>query len=260
MVGLKYANKILCEEVVTNSTGEPTLLICRVIPDTEGGTKPKGTIQWVPKTSSICIETRIYNPLFTIEEPNDDTWEAELNNESEVVISDARVDASILTSHLDHATKGGAVQFERVGFFVLDKDSKLAEGNFKLVFNLTVNLKDSKPKEAGGSASDKVSTHIYTSILIPILHTQNRMQMGAGRSRKEEQAKQLAEKMAKMKLDPKEMFLHMTDLYSAFDSDGVPTHDAKVLHPLHHTLFIIHHTPYNIHHKPYHNTLGREAV
>lgn len=155
MVGLKYANKVLCEEVVTNSAGEPTLLICRVIPESEGA-KPKGTIQWVPKSTSVNIEARIYNPLFTMEEPNDETWEAELNSESEIVISEARVDGSILSNHLAHVTKGGAVQFERLGFFVLDKDSKL-DGEVKLVFNLTVNLKDSKPKEAGGSASDKVS-------------------------------------------------------------------------------------------------------
>ena len=72
MVGLKYANKILCEDVITNSAGEPTLLICRVIPESEGA-KPKGTIQWVPKSSSVVVEARIYNPLFTLEEPNDDT-------------------------------------------------------------------------------------------------------------------------------------------------------------------------------------------
>lgn len=46
------------------------------------------------------------------------------------------------------------------------------------------------------------------------------------RSRKEEQAKQLAEKQAKMNLDPRDMFKGQADLYSRFDDDGIPTHDA----------------------------------
>eukprot|EP00388_Colpodella_angusta_P032927 GDKK01028158.1.p1 GENE.GDKK01028158.1~~GDKK01028158.1.p1 ORF type:complete len:123 (+),score=37.57 GDKK01028158.1:2-370(+) len=85
-------------------------------------------------------------------------------------------------------------QFERLGFFVVDKDS--VDG--KLVLNMTVNLKDSKPKEAGAP----------------------------NRSRKEEQARAAAEKLAKMSVAPGDMFKSQTDLYSAFDADGVPTHDA----------------------------------
>lgn len=86
------------------------------------------------------------------------------------------------------------VQFERHGFFVVDYDSTAD----RLVFNRTVTLKDSAPKAEGGN-----------------------------RSRKEEQMRQLAEKEARKSLNPVDMFKGMTDLYSRFDADGVPTHDAS---------------------------------
>lgn len=85
------------------------------------------------------------------------------------------------------------VQFERLGFFVVDYDTT----DSKFVFNRTVTLRDSAPKAEAGS-----------------------------RSRKEEQMRQLAEKEAKKSLNPVDMFKGMTDLYSAFDADGVPTHNA----------------------------------
>ena len=121
-------------------------------------------------------------------------WEQELNPESEIVKANALVDPSImrLAPLIPFET---IVQFERLGFFVLDKDTT----NDKLVFNLTVSLKDSKPKVEGVG----------------------------NRSRKDEQAKQLAEKMAKMSIAPEEMFKSQTDLYSAFDEEGVPTHDKE---------------------------------
>lgn len=84
------------------------------------------------------------------------------------VVFNALVDPSLKI----HAAAEKHVQFERLGFFVFDKDSDLA--NNKFVLNLTVNLKDSKPKPAAGAAGAASS---------------------ANRSRKEEQEKQLAEKL-----------------------------------------------------------------
>jgi hypothetical protein len=182
----------------------------------------------------------MYSHLFTVEEPSDANWEAELNPESEVVFPNALVDPSMFRWKPVPETH---FQFERLGFFVVDKDSKYAAAaaaaaaadatgaaaaaaaavdsatnavagvagavsaeavavveelytlsttastetvaaaaavtsaavaaakkGVKLVLNLTVNLKDSKPKAAGAPA---------------------------GKSRKEEQAKQLAEKMVR---------------------------------------------------------------
>lgn len=81
-------------------------------------------------------------------------------------------------------------QFERLGFFVVDKDSNINDK--KLVFNMTVNLRDSKPKDENN----------------------------ANRSRKEEQDKQLADKLARMKVNPIDMFKNQTELYSKFDEEG----------------------------------------
>ena len=133
----------------------------------------------------------MYQHLFYAEEPGDD-WEAQINPESEIVKA-ALVDESIKTRKLDTNFR---TQFERIGFFVVDKDSK----DDSLIFNLTVSLKDSKPK----SDDDKPT---------------------AGVSRKEEQARQLAEKLARMKIAPQDLFKSQTDLYSKFDDDGIPTHD-----------------------------------
>merc|ERR1712060_902467 len=87
-------------------------------------------------------------------------------------------------------------QFERNGFFVVDKYSTTGG---PLVFNRTIGLK------ASGDKKQEVDD-------IP-------------RSRKEEQDKQRAEKEAKKSIDPRDMFRSQTDLYSQFDENGIPTHD-----------------------------------
>ena len=196
MVYLRYGMRILCESHELNEKGQPVLLRCRCVPEDEKPEeKPKGMIQFVPEISAVSIEARLYNPLFTVEEPGDEEWEKELNPESEIVCNDALVDSSIF---LWNTLPETAFQFERIGFFNVDKDSsvpsstKPALGNgqssdatalaaavsswkgAKLVLNMTVNLKDSKPKSVSGG--------------------------GASRSRKEEQAKQLADKMVRILL------------------------------------------------------------
>lgn len=190
---MKYFNRITCDHVEVDKSGEPTVLHCTVLPD-DGGEKPKGVIQWVPANSAITVEVRYYNLLFTIEEPTDAGWESELNPESEIVYKNAKVVPAILNRKLAAEDQ---FQFERIGFFTLDKDSVFDKK--QLVFNLTVNLKDSKPKVAGAP----------------------------NKSRKEEQDRQLAEKMARMNINPIDMFKSETHLYSQFDEDGVPTHDAS---------------------------------
>jgi glutaminyl-tRNA synthetase len=171
MVGLKYAFRIVCDEVELDSvTGEPILLKCSILSETDRpDEKPKTSIQWVPASTAIPVETRLYSHLFTVEEPSDVTWEQELNPESEVVMNQALADPSLKI----HAAAEKHVQFERLGFFVFDKDSDFQ--NNKFVVNLTVNLKDSKPKSVAGAGGAGSSS--------------------ANRSRKDEQQKQLAEKL-----------------------------------------------------------------
>lgn len=204
VVGLKYAFRIRCDHVEVDADGKPTLLHCSIINDAD--LKVKGTIQWVPASSAIPAEVRMYNHLFLTEEPSDENWEKELNPVSEVVVS-AMIDPSLSTYYkLTGPSPHTHFQFERIGFFVIDKDT-VFEPEMKLVFNLTVSLKDSKPTAPN---DPKAAAGVNTN-----------------RSRKEEQAKQLAEKMARKSIPPQEYFRAMTDQYSAFDEDGVPTHDAK---------------------------------
>jgi glutaminyl-tRNA synthetase len=183
MILLKYIGKrIVCNSYETNENGDVTLLKCSIVPEEERkDEKVRGTLTWIPASFAIPIEVRLYNPLFIVEEPDDETWEEELNPESEVVLKNALVDSSFL--HYLEPEKH--VQFERIGYFILDKDSDIHKDNMKkskIVLNLTVGLKDSKPAPpanatvAGGDASG-------------VAHV--------NRSRKEEQERQLAEKMVR---------------------------------------------------------------
>lgn len=195
VVGLKYAFRIHCDSVETDGAGAPCLLRCTAVADgveEKESKQPRVAVQWVPASTSVAAEVRMYSSLFTVEEPSDAGWEGELNLESEVVMATARVDPSIANWKPQAEMH---FQFERVGFFVVDKDSTPD----RLVFNLTVNLKDSKPKAAGA---------------------------GPGKSRKEEQVKQMAEKLARMNVSPLDMFKAQPELYSLFDEEGMPTHDA----------------------------------
>ena len=149
-------------------TGKPIELLCTALPLSEdSAAKPKSTIQWVPASHAVSAEVRVYNSLFVTEEPSDEKWEEELNPDSEVIYTDSLVDASIFKWNPKPETH---FQFERLGFFVTDFDSPpepvANDPSRKLIFNMTVSLRDSKPKAAGAP----------------------------NKSRKEEQAKQLAEK------------------------------------------------------------------
>ena len=196
VVMLKYLGRIICESVRIGEDGAPLGVWCRCLgEDDENKTKPKGTIQWVPSSTAVSIECRLYDKLFTVEEPTDAGWEKELNPKSEEVRV-ALADPSLLSHKLDY---GYTMQFERLGFFVVDKESKSCSDGDKLVFNLTVGLKDSKPKVESVT--------------------------GATKSRKEQQDKQMADKLARLSVAPQDLFKTQTDLYSQFDADGVPTHD-----------------------------------
>lgn len=178
MVLLKYVGyRVVCTSYEVNEKNEVTVLHCSVVPESERvGEKPKATIQWIPSSAAVPVEARLYNPLFIIEEPNDDTWEAELNPESEIVMSKALVDSSLL----DYLRPEQHVQFERIGYFVLDNKDTVIDATdkskSKIVLNLTVGLKDSKPAP-------------------PVSANATAAPVGASRSRKEEQDRQLAEKL-----------------------------------------------------------------
>ncbi len=143
-VRLRYGYFIKCTSVVKDEkTGEPVEVHCTYDPATRGGNAPDGrkvksTIHWVSARHAIDAEVRLYENLFTREDPNEtdegENFTANLNPRSLEVLAAAKLEPS-----LRDAVEGGRYQFERLGYFCVDPDSVLG----KLVFNRTVALRDS---------------------------------------------------------------------------------------------------------------------
>ena len=139
-VRLRYAYFVTCREVVKDAAGEVVELRCTYDPETRGGNAPpdgrkvKATLHWVSARDSVPAEVRLYNPLFTDPSPDVGNFAAGLNPDSLEVVSDARLEPAILAGN-DEAP----VQFERLGYFVRDRDSTPG----KPVFARTIGLKDS---------------------------------------------------------------------------------------------------------------------
>lgn len=144
-VRLRWAYFIKCVNVVKKD-GQVVELHCTYDPATRGGNAPdgrkvKGTIHWVAAEQSIPAEVRLYDHLFTKPDPDDaeegKDYRANLNPNSLVVLKDCRLEPS-----LKSAAAGSRFQFERLGYFCVDKDSTPAS----LVFNRTVTLRDTWAK------------------------------------------------------------------------------------------------------------------
>jgi glutaminyl-tRNA synthetase len=147
-VRLKYAYIIKCEEVVKDASGNITELRCTADLDSKTGgatsaRKVKGTIHWVSAAHAVDAEVRLYDRLFTVPEPDaDGDFRQHLNPHSLEGIT-AKLEPS-----LKEAKPELRYQFERIGYFTLDKDSSLATAHPSLVFNRTITLKDAWAKEA----------------------------------------------------------------------------------------------------------------
>ncbi len=145
-VRLRYGYFITCTSCVKNEKGEVVEVHCTYDPATRGGNAPDGrkvkaTIHWVSATHAVDAEVHIYEHLFNQENPGEveegkDVLD-NLNSNSLEVISDGKVEPS-----LANAAPGNRYQFERLGYFAVDPDSKPG----KLVFNRTVALKDTWAK------------------------------------------------------------------------------------------------------------------
>ncbi len=138
-VRLRHGYIVKCERVVKDADGRITELRCTYDPASRGGDgggrKVDGTIQWVSAAHALDVEVRLYDRLFRVESPGADgrDFKEDLNPQSLTVVR-AKVEPSLAT-----ASAGQHFQFERVGFFVVDADTR--EG--APVFNRTVSLKDS---------------------------------------------------------------------------------------------------------------------
>lgn len=144
-VRLRYAYIIKCEEVIKDDSGKVIELRCTYDPETKSGTgtstkKVKGVIHWVSAKHAIDAEVRLYDRLFTVENPSAvENWLEMINPNSLEVIANAKLEPSLANSKpLDK------YQFERLGYFSVDTKYSTKE---KLVFNRTVTLKDSWGKQ-----------------------------------------------------------------------------------------------------------------
>ncbi|HZL78257.1 MAG TPA: glutamine--tRNA ligase [Candidatus Limnocylindrales bacterium] len=149
-VRLKYAYIIKCDEVVKDAGGNLTELRCTADLDSKTGgatsaRKVKGTIHWVSAAHAIDAEVRLYDRLFTEAEPEKDgrDFKSVLNPRSLEAIT-AKLEPS-----LKDAKPELRYQFERIGYFTLDKDSN----SQKIIFNRTITLKDTWAKEAQKGAT-----------------------------------------------------------------------------------------------------------
>ncbi|MGE3315553.1 MAG: glutamine--tRNA ligase/YqeY domain fusion protein [Planctomycetaceae bacterium] len=148
-VRLRYAYFIKCESVVKDASGKVTEIRCTYDPATRGGNAPDGrkvkaTIHWVAADQSINSEVRLYDNLFSKEDPEDvpegTDYKSNINPNSLEVLTNCRLEPSLAT-----ATPGSRFQFERLGYFCVDtRDSKPGA----LVFNRTVGLRDTWAKIA----------------------------------------------------------------------------------------------------------------
>ncbi len=138
-VRLRGAYFITCTQVLKDANGQVTELRCTYDPATRGGDavdgrKVKATLHWVSATHAIEAEVRLYDRLFKSEMPDAaGDYLSDLNPSSLEVLPHAKLEPSVLD-----APVGKRYQFERLGYFCVDRDS--APG--KLVFNRTVTLKD----------------------------------------------------------------------------------------------------------------------
>jgi glutaminyl-tRNA synthetase len=147
-VRLRYGALVTCNKVIKDAAGEVVELRCSWDPESTGGNAPdgrkvRGTIHWVSARHAVDAEVRLYDRLFNQEDPLDETHEGEftdrINPQSLEVLQDAKLEPSLAARG-----PGERVQFERLGYFVVDPDSTAA----RPVYNRTIQLKDSWSKLA----------------------------------------------------------------------------------------------------------------
>jgi glutaminyl-tRNA synthetase len=146
-VRLRYGYFVTCKSVVKDASGQVAEVHCTYDPATRGGNNPpdgrkvKATIHWVSAKHAIDAEVRLYDKLFSKPDPSQveegQDFTANLNPKSLEFVTSAKLEPSLAS-----AKAGARYQFERLGYFCVDRDS--APG--RLVFNRTITLKDTWAK------------------------------------------------------------------------------------------------------------------
>ena len=141
-VRLRYAYFVTCREVIKDDKGAVVELRCTYDPETRGGNNPpdgrkvKATLHWVSAAHAEPCEVRLYDPLFRVPVPGAESGDVidDLNPHSLTVLEDCRFEPGVVA-----LAPGEAVQFERLGYFCADPDSRAEHP----VFNRIVALRDS---------------------------------------------------------------------------------------------------------------------
>ncbi len=149
-VRLRYAYFIRCERIEKDKNGEITTIYCTYDPASRGGSSPDGrkvkaTLHWVAIATAATAEVRLYDRLFSDPNPaaakDGDLFTKKINPDSLTVLEDCWIEPA-----LADVAAGRAVQFERLGYFIVDSKDSTAENP---VFNRTVTLRDNWAKKAG---------------------------------------------------------------------------------------------------------------
>ncbi len=141
-VRLRYAYIIKCTGVVKDADGVIKEIHCTYDPETKSGSaqsqrKVKGTIHWVSAQHAVDAEIRLYDRLFTVEDPGGEKWLEFLNKDSLEKLTRCKLELNLAT-----AQPYDRFQFERIGYFSVDDDSKPEH----LIFNRAVTLRDTWAK------------------------------------------------------------------------------------------------------------------
>lgn len=142
-VRLKYAYIVRCDEVIKDASGTVVEIRCTADLGSKSGgptasRKVRGTIHWVSARHAIDAEVRLYDRLFTVPEPDLEPDLRRVINPHSLEIVMAKCEPALAEADLN-----ARYQFERLGYFALDPDSRPG----RLVFNRTITLKDSWEKE-----------------------------------------------------------------------------------------------------------------
>jgi glutaminyl-tRNA synthetase len=144
-VRLRGGYVITCEQVIKDATDDVVGLVCRYDENTLGtkpeGYKPNGVVHWVSAEAHQVVNVRLYDRLFNHANPDGDKevdFMTHVNPNNLLLIEGALAEPSLAS-----AQDGDRFQFEREGYFCVDKDST----SQRLVFNRTVTLRDSWAKK-----------------------------------------------------------------------------------------------------------------
>lgn len=140
MVRLKHAYIIQCDEVIKDEFGVVHELRCSYIPESKSGQDTsginvKGTLHWVSSKDAVNVQVRLYDRLFSVEDPANEEGDFKtfINPESLKVVETAFAEPALMEAKFSER-----YQFLRKGYFTLDKDTSSS----RIVFNRTVTLKD----------------------------------------------------------------------------------------------------------------------